>query len=130
MWPRSSSMYWICAMCCANSSVDDSELNGCWKVETDDTAALVKSAVAGAVVGLFGFLLSDVRSVEQAATATTPSRPTESRVILICVSPGWRLRSDGQVEADVTRRRHGSHVEALRAVAGVRRIFRVVVREV
>src|ERR1051325_419789 len=130
MWPRSSSMYWICAMCCANSSVIDSELNEPWKVEIDDTVPLVKSAVAGAVVGLFGFLLSDVRSVEQAATATTLSRPTESRLSLICVSPGWRLRSDGEVDADVTRRRHGSHVEALRAVAGVRRVLGIVVREI
>src|ERR1043166_7424311 len=85
MCPRASSMYWICAMCCAKSSVIDSELNEPWKVEIDDTAALVKSAGAGAVVGLLGLWLMLVKSVEHPATAMMPSRATESREILMSV---------------------------------------------
>jgi hypothetical protein len=76
-------MYWICAMCCANNSVIDSELNEFWSVATDNRVAPVNTGPAGAVVGLFGFWLRAVRSVLHATAVASAMAATEYRMVLI-----------------------------------------------
>ena len=70
-------------MCCAKSDVPDSELPA--KRPASVATAFVNSDAAGAVVGLFGLVLSEVRSVWHAVDAIAPaaSNATECRVNFI-----------------------------------------------
>src|SRR5881275_723576 len=90
---------------------------------TAATVALVKSAPAGALVGLFGFWLVAVRSDVAHAAEPTSARPPNPLINILCIESsevgGGGSVHELQAESEAAIGRHGRELEPLIIVAAV-----------